>query len=78
MPPKVACTAWKGTGACQAPQACWALGRRQGAESHLLLCSERLLRSQDDQQLLQGSALDGLHLDLWVAMEGGKGKHRKT
>lgn len=46
---------------------CEGLGRRKGADTHLLLCRERLLRSQDDQQLLQGSPLDGLYLDLWVA-----------
>lgn len=38
------------------------------AETHLLLCSERLLCGQNDQQFLQGSPLNGLHLDLWVAV----------
>lgn len=43
------------------------------AETHLLLCRERLLRGQNDQQFLQGSPLNGLHLDLWVAV----GKNKK-
>ena len=48
---------------------CAGLGRRRGAETYLLLCSERLLSGQNDQQFLQGSPLHGFHLDLWVAGE---------
>lgn len=53
-------------------EVCWGLGRKKGGRTYLLLHSERLLCGQDDQQLLQGAPLNGLHLDLWVAVGGAQ------